>query len=178
MPTAQEILDEIRERKKTGEKPPVDHELRRRLGLPPRPDSKPLNKPPPGGITGDTMQSPSDGSPPLTAGRLGYFGVSKEEVAMSEVRRIILLAMAACVALMLMFPPYAEARLPVFSGFHLITDPPRDAEIMLGQLLVQWVGVMLVGGLLWFAVEGDGKEEEGPHISQSGWDNRGRGADE
>lgn len=36
MPTAQEILDEIRERKRTGEKPPVDPELRKRLGLPPR----------------------------------------------------------------------------------------------------------------------------------------------
>ena len=45
MPTAQQILDEIRERKKTGETPPADNELRRRLGLPPRyPERKPPEK--------------------------------------------------------------------------------------------------------------------------------------
>ena len=80
---------------------------------------------------------------------VGYRGRS-----MNERKRMILVAVGVIIALMLLFPPYIiVAGAPVRaieSGYALIFDLPRRATVDLGMLLVQWLGVVVVGGIAFF----------------------------
>ena len=74
--------------------------------------------------------------------------------SMNERQRMILVAVGVIIALMLLFPPYViVAGAPVRaieSGYALIFDLPRRATVDLGMLLVQWLGVLVVGGIAFF----------------------------
>jgi len=74
--------------------------------------------------------------------------------SMNERQRVILSIVGAIIALMLLFPPYiVVAGAPVRaieSGYALIFNLPQRATVDLGMLLVQWLGVVVVGGIAFF----------------------------
>ena len=62
-------------------------------------------------------------------------------------------ACAAIIALMLIFPPfeYGRGRYVESAGYSLFMSAPHDgitAQIAIVTLLVQWVGVLIIGALL------------------------------
>lgn len=88
---------------------------------------------------------------------------------MNKKQRYVLYACAAVIVLMLLFPPFHTVfpRGQSFSrgyGF-LLSGPAANADFVgnsgtvdVGTLLVQWLGVILAGAILWFAFR-DKKEE-------------------
>ncbi len=72
---------------------------------------------------------------------------------MNRRQKQILIVVAAVIGLMLLFPPYeiwSPFRHFVDTGFAWLFGLPQDARVNTGQLLVQWLGVLLVGGVLFF----------------------------
>ncbi len=89
---------------------------------------------------------------------------------MNSRQRGILIAASAAIAVMLMFPPYyfylgidvpRETNIgysfvfnpPVLRPSNGIYDPAVVANVHWALLLTEWVGVLLVAGLLWFAAK-------------------------
>ena len=75
---------------------------------------------------------------------------------MNEMQRKLLIAVAAVVLGMLLYPPFqrtgSEGR--VFgSGYSWLFDPPFSATVDVGTLLTQWVGVLIVGGIAFFLLK-------------------------
>jgi len=71
---------------------------------------------------------------------------------MNKNQKIVLAVVAIAIVLMLAFPPfYAETETRTFNeGYSFILDPPtRHSNVNIGLLLVQWVGVLILGGLAW-----------------------------
>jgi hypothetical protein len=74
---------------------------------------------------------------------------------MNKKQRSVLFASAAVIMLMLLFPPfhYSIPGRAINVGYGCLFDPPGDRPtVNAGMLLVQWVAVILVGGILWFAL--------------------------
>lgn len=73
---------------------------------------------------------------------------------MNDRQRKILIAVATLIGLMLLYPPY-QLHTGVGMGHSWIFSPPNDgyAVINASQLLVQWVAVVLIGGIA-FALSG------------------------
>lgn len=73
---------------------------------------------------------------------------------MNDRQRKILIAIATLIGLMLIYPPY-QLHTGVGWGYSWIFSPPNDgyAVINASQLLVQWVAVVLIGGIA-FALSG------------------------
>jgi hypothetical protein len=76
---------------------------------------------------------------------------------MNTNQKRILIAVIAIIAGMLLYPPFhvVANNGTVFNmGYAWITDPPKRgyvaATVNVGMLLIQWVGVLLVGGLAFF----------------------------
>lgn len=67
---------------------------------------------------------------------------------MNEKQRNVLFWMAGIIALMLLFPP---------SRYDFIFSARR---IDGGILIIQWIGVFLVGGILLYALKGNSKDSE------------------
>ncbi|OPY82514.1 MAG: hypothetical protein A4E65_00814 [Syntrophorhabdus sp. PtaU1.Bin153] len=75
---------------------------------------------------------------------------------MNKKQRWILFSCAAIIALMLLFPPFYYP-----TGLHgptrnmgyafLFNAPESESTVNIGTLLVQWIGVLIVGAILWFA---------------------------
>lgn len=78
---------------------------------------------------------------------------------MNQRQRMILIVSAALIAMMLIYPPFqimGRGR-----GYNWIFSPPHHAAIInVGQLLVQWVAVVLIGGIM-FLLSKDGKTSVG-----------------
>jgi hypothetical protein len=80
---------------------------------------------------------------------------------MNKKQRWVLFVCAAVIVLMLLFPPFhrhSELSGTVKNmGYAFLFDVPEDRPtVNVGTLLVQWVGVILVGGILWFALRDKG----------------------
>ena len=74
---------------------------------------------------------------------------------MNKKQRWVLFVSAAVVILMLLFPPFHfPIRERAFNaGYGCLFDPPEDRPtVNTGMLLVEWVAVILAGGILWFAL--------------------------
>lgn len=114
------------------------------------------------GITSDNASrgraegsSPQEGS---TATDGAYGGEKSEFVRdrkrfMNERQRIILIVVAVVIALMLLFPPHVVsvgAGTSLQGGYSFILNLPRRATVDIGVLLVQWLGVVFVGGIAFF----------------------------
>ena len=67
---------------------------------------------------------------------------------MNDRQRNVLFVMAGIIALMLLFPPSRYDF--IFSG----------RRIDGGILIIQWIGVFLVGGILLYALKGNSKDSE------------------
>ena len=67
-------------------------------------------------------------------------------------KNYVLIGVGAMIALMLAFPPYhvlgGEGRV-VGTGYSFIFDLPWRASVNVGQLMAQWLGVVLVGGVIY-----------------------------
>jgi len=71
------------------------------------------------------------------------------DLTMNDRQRKILIAVAALVGLMLLYPPFQVLGRGL--GYSWIFSPPHyAATINAGQLIVQWVGVALIGGIAFF----------------------------
>ena len=79
---------------------------------------------------------------------------------MNKNHQKLLIASAAIIILMLLFPPfqfYMENGALLNMGYGFLFDPPELSEravatVNIGMLLVQWVAVILVGAILWFVI--------------------------
>ncbi len=72
---------------------------------------------------------------------------------MNQRQRIILIVCAALIAMMLIYPPFQT--MGRGSGYSWIFSPPYPiATVNAGQLLVQWVAVLLVGGIMFLLSNG------------------------
>ena len=75
---------------------------------------------------------------------------------MNRRQKQILIVVAAVIGLMLLFPPYEKwspFRHFVDTGFAWLFDLPQDSRVNTVQILVQWLGVLLVGCVLFFIVK-------------------------
>jgi hypothetical protein len=76
---------------------------------------------------------------------------------MNKKQRWVLFVGAAVILLMLLFPPFHWPRGlggPVENmGYAFLFDVPQSRPtVNTGMLLVQWIGVMLICGILWYAL--------------------------
>lgn len=96
---------------------------------------------------------------------------------MNKHQRAVLIAFAALVAAMLLFPPYhfvGVGGLHRSFGYSWIFSPPNEVAIVnLGLLLTQWIGVGIVAAITFFLV-GDTKSQPPANSideqpTQTGW---------
>ncbi len=74
---------------------------------------------------------------------------------MNERQKKILITVAVVILAMLLYPPYIEKlggsyAGRVFSGYEFIFDLPSRAVINVPTLLVQWIGVLIAGAIIFF----------------------------
>ena len=72
---------------------------------------------------------------------------------MHQIQRRILLCMIAIIVAMFIYPPYhiVSQRGTLGEGYSWIFDPPSQyAKVDISMLLIQWIGVLIVGGLALF----------------------------
>ncbi len=72
---------------------------------------------------------------------------------MHQIQRRILLCMIAIFVAMFIYPPYhiVSQRGTLGEGYSWIFDPPSQyAKVDISMLLIQWIGVLIVGGLALF----------------------------
>ena len=78
------------------------------------------------------------------------------ENLMSKEQKYILKIAAGCIALMMIFPPFifdwTNGKM-MNDGFHFILSDTGKSIVNVGQLFIQWVAVLLIAGLLWFAIK-------------------------
>ncbi|MCK4842888.1 MAG: hypothetical protein KAT04_13580 [Methylococcales bacterium] len=71
---------------------------------------------------------------------------------MNETQKIIIIGMIIAVIAVFLFPPHAifpKGGGVLRLGYSLITDIPEHYSIHVTLLVVEWLGVFLVGGLLY-----------------------------
>jgi len=83
---------------------------------------------------------------------------------MNKKQKQILIAVISMVAIMLLFPPFhvVWSNGMIYNvGYSLIFEPPKKgsvgAIVNVSMLLIQWVGVLIVGGLAFFLAKEDSK---------------------
>lgn len=85
------------------------------------------------------------------------------KIEINKRQKIILLTMAVCIFLMLIFPPFhSEWNGKIANkGYNFIFSPPKQGYISstvnIGLLVVQWIAVLLLGGLYLIVFSGEKK---------------------
>ena len=78
---------------------------------------------------------------------------------MNDKQKKVLMAVAAVILAMLIYPPYTEPvrfdSTHVVPGYAFISDLPFMATINAPTLLIQWLGVAIIGGIAFFLVKDD-----------------------
>jgi hypothetical protein len=78
---------------------------------------------------------------------------------MNEVQRKLLIAVGAVVLCMLLYPPYRVYGSGSYSssiryvGYDWIFDLPSRATVDIATLVIQWLGVLIVGGIAYFILK-------------------------
>jgi hypothetical protein len=67
---------------------------------------------------------------------------------MNQNQKVVLIAVAVIVAGMLLYPPFEWVE-GGSRGFYPIYDAPLSSSIDVAQLVVQWIGVLIVGMIAW-----------------------------
>lgn len=81
------------------------------------------------------------------------------ESFVNDIQKKILIAVGVMVLGMLLYPPYRvygygyTANSLMETGYALIFELPDRAIVNVGTLLVQWVGVLIVGGIAFFLLK-------------------------
>jgi len=80
---------------------------------------------------------------------------------MNDNQKKVIAVTAGLVVLMLLFPPfhhYYQNGVEVNMGYAFLLNPPSrgyiSGSVNILQLLIQWVGVGVVGGLIYFLLKG------------------------
>lgn len=81
-----------------------------------------------------------------------YFRVDMNKpTTKNRLRSLLIFSIAVTVAAMLIFPPYhavnGRGNIVRF-GYAFIFDLPVNASVNVTQLIVQWIGVLIIGGIL------------------------------
>ncbi len=75
---------------------------------------------------------------------------------MNEKQKKLLIAVAAVIFGMMLFPPF-HYTIPQYgyswTAYGWILGPHNQGTINIGQLLTQWIGVLIVGGIAYFILE-------------------------
>jgi hypothetical protein len=82
---------------------------------------------------------------------------------MNEQQKKVIVILAVVIVLMLFFPPFhfiTYNGIERNMGFSFLLSPPKDGysvtgSINISQLLIQWIGVSIVGGLFYFLMKGE-----------------------
>jgi hypothetical protein len=75
---------------------------------------------------------------------------------LNETQRKVLIIIGAIVLVMLIYPPYrtygfgGNSNAVVNSGYAFLFELPDRATVNVGTLLVQWVGLLIVGAIAFF----------------------------
>ena len=76
---------------------------------------------------------------------------------MNQIQRYIMVAVITILVAMIAYPPFHS----VFAngavsnkGYHWIFRPPDMATVNVSMLLIQWIGVLVVGGIAFFLTKG------------------------
>ena len=73
---------------------------------------------------------------------------------MNEKQKKVLITIAVVVLAMLIYPPYIEQLgRTTISGYAFIFELPFRATISASTLLIQWLGVLIVGGITFLLVK-------------------------
>lgn len=78
---------------------------------------------------------------------------------MSETQRKVLIGVGAIVLAMLIYPPYriygygVSSNTVIESGYAFLFELPDRATVDVTTLLVQWVGVLIVGAIAFFLLK-------------------------
>lgn len=78
---------------------------------------------------------------------------------MNNMQKKLLIAVGIIVLGMLLYPPYRVYGVGDYAnslrdtGYALIFELPFRATVDIGTLLVQWVGVLIVGGIAFFLLK-------------------------
>lgn len=77
---------------------------------------------------------------------------------MNEKQKKVLITIAVVVLAMLIYPPYIQqiggaSSTATISGYAFIFELPFWATIHVSTLLIQWVGVLIVGGIAFLIVK-------------------------
>lgn len=79
-------------------------------------------------------------------------------MSMNEKQKDIAIWTAMILAAMLVFPPFEDGYR--CGGYQFILRVPDACAMNIPRLLIQWLGVILVGGILWLSEsEKDDKEK-------------------
>lgn len=80
---------------------------------------------------------------------------------MNQNQKMILVAVIVIIMGMIVYPPFqvvAKNGIVINMGYGLIIDPPKrgfiTATVNVAMLLIQWVGVLIVGGIAFFMTKG------------------------
>ena len=75
---------------------------------------------------------------------------------MNETQRKVLICIGAMVLAMLIYPPYrtygfgGNSNAVINSGYAFLFELPDRATVDVATLLIQWVGVLIVGAIAFF----------------------------
>ena len=78
------------------------------------------------------------------------------EAQVNEKQKRLLIAIAAVVLGMLLFPPFhirMTGGVVVWTGYSWIFGPYRGATVNIALLITQWIGVLIVGAIVWFLLK-------------------------
>jgi hypothetical protein len=81
----------------------------------------------------------------------------KRGLTINRSQLIVLGLGAACLALLLLFPPFdqyslANSRVPIFAGFHLFSAPPQYGAVNGPVLLLEVFVVLINVGIAWLVL--------------------------
>ncbi len=69
---------------------------------------------------------------------------------MNKMQRGVLIASGAVVLMMLLYPPYLSNQ---GTDYAFLFAPPWRATVNVATLIVQWLGVSIVGGIAYFILK-------------------------
>jgi hypothetical protein len=68
----------------------------------------------------------------------------------NDLQRKVLITVSAVVLCMLLFPPFENDHIGWSKGYAFILEPPYQSSLDVITLIVQWLGVLIVGAIAFF----------------------------
>jgi len=77
----------------------------------------------------------------------------------NQTQKNVLIALAVIITGMLLYPPFHRVYangITIGARYNWLFDAPHQATVDIGTLLVQWLGVLIIGGIIFFIVKDRG----------------------